>query len=183
MLADRKMKTNRRGQLFSGDIAMATAVFLVSLSTAFLLWNSVSGDLERSENLRLLSKLASESIEQLVRTPGLPEDWSYGMAIADPTVLKSLGLATTDRVINETKAYEFIQLMNSTNYDDYRHLMGLGIYHFQLNVTDLNGTAIEVRGLRFSVGEPLSDYTEAVSMFRTAIYDDEIVRLTYVVWR
>jgi hypothetical protein len=52
---DGRLRTpNSSGQLFSGDIAIATMVFLVALALAFFLWNSVSDDINNAEKMRTL---------------------------------------------------------------------------------------------------------------------------------
>jgi hypothetical protein len=73
--------------------------------------------------------------------------------------------------------------MNATYYEDYKHLMGLGQYDFYLSVTNLTGSQIEVNGRNFTAGKPLTVYEESVSAFRTAIFEDEIVRITFTIWK
>jgi hypothetical protein len=168
------MKT--KGQLFSGDIAIATMVFLSALSLAFFLWNSITEDINRAENLRELEKLASETVEQLIRTPGIPRDWNY-------YTVEVPGLASSDRIINRTKALIFIELMNSTHYSSNVHKMGLGRYDFYLNVTDLQDDVIQIGGMGFTTGKEPFDETESIAMFRTAIFNESIVRVNFIIWR
>lgn len=177
--ANRRLKT-QKGQLFSGDIAIATVIFMAALATAFVIWNSVNDDINRAEDLRAMEKLASNSIEQLIRTPGVPEGWTY-------QTVKVPGLATQDRVINETKALVFIALMNatnSTNYHTNQGLMGVAPYNFYLNVTDLADKTFRINGTTpFIAGWAPQNEDEGVVMLRTAIFEDQIVRVILIIWR
>jgi hypothetical protein len=170
------IEANRKGQLFSGDIAIATVVFLTALSLALYLWDSTVDDINNAESMRDMARLGSEAIEQLVRTPGMPSDWNYA-------TVEVPGLAQEDRVINATKAAYFIELMNATNYEENGYLMGIGPYQFYMNVTDLDGDPVMVGNTTFLTGlVPESDY-ESLSLFRTAIYNETVVRLNFIVWK
>ncbi len=170
----------RRGQLFSGDIAVASLVFLASLSMALFLWSSVNEDIRRAERLETMGRLANSAVEQLIRTPGIPEDWT------ESTVLVP-GLSTEDRAINATKAERFISLMNATggssSYNDNRHMMGLGTYDFHLNATYLNGSIVRVAGSEFEAGLELREVEEGAAVDRSAIFNESIVRLNFIIWR
>lgn len=165
----------RKGQLFSGDIAVATFMFMTALALAFFLWSSVSQDIQRSEDRKDMEWLAADSVEQLIRTPGVPEDWSI-------FTVRVPGIAD-DRVINESKAADFVELMNSTNYGSNAHLMGIAPYEFYMNVTDLGGELVRVEGKEFTAGRAPSGASESVYMPRTAICNGTIARINYVVWR
>ncbi len=165
-----------RGQLFSGDIAIATVVFLATISMVFFLWNTTNEDISRAESLRDMQKISSESIEQLIRTPGIPQDWAQDN-------VRVPGLATEDRHINISKAAYFIELMNSTNYADNKGLLGLGAYDFYMNVTDIDGNLVTVGGVNFTAGQlPLGEL-EKLNNLRTAILNETIVRFNFIIWR
>jgi hypothetical protein len=181
---------NGKGQLFSGDVAIATMVFLTALALALYLWDSTGDDINNAENLRDMERLGSEAIEQLVRTPGLPSDWNYA-------TVEIPGLADEDRVINMTKAAYFVELMNETNYPEYGYLMGIGPYQFYMNVTDLDGEPIIVSNEafldelnetvvivnEFVTGLVPEDAYESLALLRTAIYNSTVVRVNFIVWR
>jgi hypothetical protein len=169
---------DRKGQLFSGDMVMGSIVFIAALAMAFFLWNSVTDDINRSEDLRTMQKKGTEAIDQLIRTPGIPEDWNqFNVDIP--------GLASDDRIINESKAISFMSLMNSSDssYDDNKHKLGVAPYEFYLNATDLNGTTLRISGQDFSVGEVPSDESETISFPRTAIFNDTIIRINFILWQ
>lgn len=165
-----------KGQLFSGDIAIATLIFLAALSATFYLWNSVGSDIERSEDLSDMERMATESAEQLIRTPGDPGDWNRHN-------VKSIGLATYDRVINESKAIEFLEMMNQSNYEDNMHKLQTGRYGFYMNLSYLNGSMVSIAGTGFSAGMRPVETTESLAIRRTVIYNDSIARLNLILWR
>lgn len=181
---------DRKGQLFSGDVAIATIVFLTALALALYLWDSTGDDINNAEDLRDMERLGSEAIEQLVRTPGLPADWNYA-------TIEVPGLAEGDRMINMTKAAYFVELMNETNYPEYGYLMGIGPYQFYMNVTYLNGSPVIVRNEtfidelnetvvvvnEFAAGLVPEGAYESLALLRTAIYNGTVVRVNFIVWR
>lgn len=175
----------RKGQLFSGDLAIATMIFLSALALAFFLWNSTTEDINRAENLRELQKIAASTTEQLIRTPGIPADWDTQWDLVGGVRQGVPGLATSDRIINETKASSFIDFMNSTYYDDYKHLLGLGEYDFYMEVTPYNqpGSPVQVNGKDFVAGKAVSNSEESIAVLRTAIFNGEIVRVTLIIWK
>ncbi len=166
----------KKGQLFSGDLMVATVVFMLSLSLVFVIWQTVSDDISNAEELRAMEKLTSEFSEQLIRTPGAAEDWRYFN-------VRITGMASDDRFINLTKAEWFIELMNGTNYDKNRYKAGIGSYDFWVNVTDLDGSVVSVRGTPFVTGKAPVNETTKIAVTRTAILGGTIVRFNMVVWR
>ncbi len=166
-----------KGQLFSGDIAIATFVFLASLAMALFLWNSTTEDINRAENLRNMQKIAFQAVEQLIRTPGTPEDWNY-FTVDVP------GLSSEDRIINKTKALDFIDLMdsNGSNYDENKYLVSIDPYEFYMNATYLNGSIVKINGRDFIAGKMPVDETETLAILRTAIFNNTIIRFNFVVW-
>jgi len=168
----------RKGQLFSGDIAIATFVFLSSMALAMFMWNSTTEDINHAEQLRNMQKISFEAVEQLVRTEGTPEDWNY-FTVEVP------GLSSEDRFINRTKALAFMELMdsNSSNYDDNKHLVSIDPYEFYMNVTYLDDDAVEISGEAFVAGRMPTGETETIAIVRTAIFNSTIIRLNFIVWR
>jgi hypothetical protein len=173
------IRIGARGQLFSQDIMIATMLFMASLALAIFLWNSYTDEINEAEQIRDFQKIASKSAEQLIRTPGTPPDWNF-------YTVRSVGLASEDRIINSTLAERFIDLMdseNSTHYDEKKYLMGVGGYDFYFNVTSLNSTrAIKVGGLDFVAGKRPQNPTRSLLMQRTAIYNDTPVRVNFILW-
>ncbi len=177
-------KSKNRGQLFSGDLAVATILFISTLALAFFLWNSSTEDINKAEALRDLQRIAASTTEQLIRTPGTPPDWNTQWDLRGQDISNGVpGLATSARVIDPIKANSFIDMMNSTYYEQYKHLLGLGEYDFYMEVTNLTGSMVGVNGKPFVVGKPLSNSEASVAVLRTAIFNNTIVRVTFIIWK
>ena len=169
----------KKAQLFSGDIAIASMVFLSALSLVFLLWNTLISDINRDEALRDMENFAVGVTEQLIRTPGVPVDWNI-------YTVKVIGLTSEDRILNSSKVLNFIQLMNatnSTNYHDNKHLLGVGLYDFYLNITYLDGNTATVQGMQCIAGLAPVNEIDKITITRTAILYDDIVRIKFTMWR
>ena len=70
-----------------------------------------------------------------------------------------------------------------SNYDCTRHLLGVGSHEFILNMTYLNGTPAMANSVEVSTGNPLGGMKEYVTIKRTALLDDEIVRVIFTIWK
>ena len=167
---------NRKGQLFSGDIAIATMVFLASLSIAFFLWNIVGEDMRRGEMIRDMESMGSGAVENLIRNPGVPEDWNQYNVITP-------GLSSEDRVINATKLKYFISLMNaSSGYEDNKHLLGTGVFDFYFNMSGVNGSVVRVDGIRAIAGRYPEDELYSLTLTRAALFNNETVLIKFTIW-
>ena len=169
----------KKAQFFSGDIAIASLLFLSSLSMVFLLWNTLISDIDRDDALRDMENLAVGIAEQLIRNPGVPADWNiYNVEV--------IGLASEGRVLNDAKVLNFISLMdatNSSNYDNNKNLLGVGLYDFSLNITDLDDNIITIQDTPCTTGLTPVDETDQITIVRTAISNGEIVRIKFTMWR
>jgi hypothetical protein len=167
---------NRKAQIFSGDMAIATMVFLFALSMAFFLWNSVIDDINRAETYSEMEKLGSSAVENLVRNPGIPTGWNMYSVV-------SIGLADEDRILSPDKVLRFVEMMNSSNYDDRRHTMGIGGFDFYVNITNTSKSTYSLQDTRTFTGKlPMSSRNE-LTFIRTAILNNETVRVIFTIWR
>jgi hypothetical protein len=169
----------REGQLFSSDISVATVIFLASLAIVFFVWNSVVDDIQGAESLRDMQKAVSEVAEQIVRTPGVPSNWNiYNV--------EAVGLASQDRLLLESdKVLGFLQLMNSSGpaYEDNKHKAGLTPYDFYFEMSHLEGGIVQIGNIEAVTGLAPSDAREVLTAVRSAIYNDEIVRVKLIMWQ
>jgi len=165
----------RKGQLFTGDLAVAMFVFMVGLALAMVLWDDVTGELGGSEQRKEMESLAASTIENLVRTGGAPPDWN-------PYEVISPGLAASDRVLSSEKISNFIDLLNGSRYYENRGVLGLGGYEFYLNITDAAGDTISFAGKRAYAGLKPDGATSSLTTTRTATLDGETVKLIFTIW-
>jgi hypothetical protein len=153
------MPLNRKAQIFTWDIILATVIFLIVLGTILFLWTDTIEDIDAADTEYELSWLATAVSEQLARTPGTPDNWALSPNIGNITVL---GLASTKRIGNDTKTLDrvldpdkviaFINLTQKPNgYSPLRNrLFGTGKYDFYVELSCLDSTIMDCfEGLRF----------------------------------
>jgi hypothetical protein len=180
----------KRGQIISGEFILATVIFMLVLGMILLMWTMTTVQINQSELVYSMDEAATGAVEKLVRTEGLPTNWS-GLAADN---ISAVGLAGESRVLDYAKTVRFLSLMNDssssstpaaydnpcvtgTKYDCNRHLMGLGKYDFHLNLTYLNGSFIDETGI-----PPSSDSGYIISKKRNALLNGSVVTITLSVW-
>jgi hypothetical protein len=158
------MPLNRKAQIFTWDIILATVIFLIVLGTILFLWADTIEDIDAADTEYELSWLATAVSEQLARTPGLPLNWALSQDLYNITVL---GLADTKRIGNDTKTLDrvldpdkvmaFINLtqtdkaFDQNKYSRLRNrIFGTGKYDFYVELSCLDSTVMDCfEGLRF----------------------------------
>ena len=177
-----------RAQVLSSEFIIAYFIFSIVLVSALLLWNTTTRDLLISERLYEMDKLATDSVEKLIRTSGFPEDW-----VEKPVDnISSLGLADESRILDQGKILRFIELMDPnrfdecgggiSNYNCSRHLLGMGRYEFYFTMTDEDGNILTLEGQNCSTGSSPADADYLVTMKRSAMLNDEIVEVSFTTW-
>lgn len=159
------MPLNRKGQIFTWDIILATMIFLIVLGTILFLWTDTLEDIDSADTEYELSWLATAVSEQLARTPGTPYDWTLSQNIGNITVI---GLADTrqigndtrtlDRVLDPDKVIAFIDftqtgtVFDQTKYAKLRNrVFGTGKYDFYVELSCLDPTVLDCfEGLQFN---------------------------------
>lgn len=165
------------------------------LGAILLMWMTTTLQINQSELVYTMDESATNAVEKLVRTEGLPRNWSK----LNATNISAIGLVNESRVMDQGKMTRFMILMDDsiaassattfdnpcydssattqlTNYECNRHFLGLGKYDFQLNVTYLDRTPI------YATGKSPSDADYIISKKRTAIFDSDVVIITLLVW-
>ena len=152
------MPLNRKAQIFTWDIILATVIFLVVLGTIIFLWTDTLGDIDSTDTQYEIQWLATAVSEQMARTPGSPANWTYAPNTGNITVL---GLAATrtigndtetlDRVLDPDKVVSLIDL-SQNNYVSMRNkLFGTGRYDYYMELSCLDPTVLDCfEGLKFN---------------------------------
>lgn|GEM_PF-488170 len=177
----------RKGQVFTWDLAISIAVFLIVLAMLFYMWDSTVTKSTEIKDIYEMEIIATEVTEQLIRTPGIPRDWeikengSYKYNVSNIT---ALGLANVEpRVLNDEKILRFIDL----DYREITPLIGTRQYDFYFNMTYINETTnneeqLFIGGKEIFCGVKKSSEAFALTAKRTAILNDTIVRIYFTVW-
>jgi hypothetical protein len=180
-------KSSTRGQVFSGEFLLSFLMFIAALALVLNVWNTTIGEVLGTEGMRTMEELGVDAAEELVRTPGTPLQW-------DEWNVTSLGLANMSRVLVDLKIKAFVHYMSdnqtdlcptagATNYDCNLHMIGISGYDAYFNISHLNGSTVDVNGTMAFTGRPPSGAWRKITILRTAILNDEIVKVYLTVWR
>ncbi|HIE34409.1 MAG TPA: hypothetical protein EYP86_04660 [Candidatus Altiarchaeales archaeon] len=184
----------RKAQTFSSEFLLAYLIFLLVLTSIFILWDTTNKNIMASETLYNMENLGINAVEKLIRTSGVPSNWSDATS---PDDILSLGLVNESRILNEKKVLKFIELMNTTvdtlcpsdipsprsNYNCSRYLLSIGKYEFYFELMDINGTTLNLNGTRCTTGNYPSNDDYKITLRRTAILNNEIVRIRFTIWK
>ena len=178
------MPLNRKAQIFTWDLILATVIFFIVLGTILFLWTDTLEDIDSADTEYELSWLATAVSEQLARTPGTPYDWAQSQNISSMTVLglastKQIGndTRTLDRVLDPDKVIAFIALTqktDNTSFDQVKYaqlrnrLFGTGKYDFYVELSCLDPTVLDCfEGLHF---DNLVNYNITCNASNTVFY-------------
>lgn len=166
----------KKGQFFSSEVLIGYFIFSLAIIMVFFLWNTAVKEINNSEEIYNLEEKAVGLGEKLVKTPGIPENWSKGDVM-------SIGLAKEGeaRVLEERKIREFIELMNES-YNEKAQLLGLGKFDFFFNLTDINGTQITLGEITCATGKTPWEEKAKITTERTALWNNTIVKVIVTVW-
>jgi hypothetical protein len=174
----------KKAQMFSGELLAGFLLFLAAVILILSIWNTTTREVLTTENDAAMEEMGSDMAEKLLRTPGNPENW----VIANVT---SLGLSNQSRVLMRDKVLAFVNMTKDDQYDlcngerNYEcniHRLGIGGYNFYFNMTDLNGSAVEINNAQIISGRAPENETRSVTIERTGILDDKIVRIYITMW-
>lgn len=130
-----------RAQVFTLDAVFGAVLFLVALVTVLYLWDTTITGVQRSEDFYEMDSLASSAAERLVRTPGVPYNWTrddvkvYGLVDARG-IFGSV--RQEDRVVDADKLLEFVWTFRNKYQTVRNSLIGTGKYHVYLELSCLN---------------------------------------------
>lgn len=127
----------KRGQGIAMDFLFAVIVFMLVLgATTVLIDNNAISALEKRRANELNAK-ASQTMDMLVRTTGLPNNWEE----KNIDQVTAIGLAKRDRVLEQAKVGKFrkwIQTYDSPEYKNVKSLLLIG-YDYYFKMTDSAG--------------------------------------------
>jgi hypothetical protein len=184
----REKLRGKRAQISNGDLLIAFFILFLALALVFSLWSTTTEKINDSELFYDLENTAVATAEKLVKTGGVPQGWGR----ENVTVI---GLAGEPRILNPKKVLEFVDMMNDSavgnppcndftvsNYECSKHLLGIGKYNVYFTLTDINGTIIEIENISCVTGKGIGNETDKLTVTRTAILENEIVRAVLTLW-
>ncbi len=170
------IELKEKAQVFSAEILLGYFIFFLTLVIVFFMWTTTIQEIKNSEKFYAMEETVLDLGESLVKTPGHPINWT------DETV-SSIGLTETNepRILNGRKVSDFVRIMNSS-YEDRANLLGIGKYDFYFNLTDINGTTLEICNTSCATGKKPYLPVEMITITRTALMNQTIVKMFLTVW-
>jgi len=108
----------------AADMMFAIFILFLVLAGLLIAWNNNLQALNDEQLTRSLERKAGQTMDVLIRTEGIPSNWET-LSISQ---VRSIGLADSDRVMNETKLNAFKNFTG--NYDEVREVLKLGTFHY-----------------------------------------------------
>ena len=178
----------KRAQISSGELLVAYFIFFLVLTLVITRWSETIKGIEESEDLYNLESVSVDIAEKLVRTRGVPSGWG----IENVSVI---GLAEEPRVLSPEKVLIFLDMMNDSafnnppcndptisNYECNKPILGIRKYDFYFTLRDINGSIIEIENKSGLTGREPPEDTEGLAVTRTAILNEEIVKVILILW-
>lgn len=128
----------KRGVSMVIDLSFAVLIFLLVSWSLTGLWTGKASSLELQvyEDESIL--FAERALDTLVSSKGQPSDWET----RPYSELKVIGLAETDRVLDEEKLRKFAEFDANESNLNQKLLIGANSYYFRL-IDPVNGNAVK----------------------------------------
>ncbi len=135
---------NKKGQGIAIDFLFAVMIFLLVLNASMALIDSSNATVADKNIIGELQSSASQAIDTLVRTAGMPKDWQNKSI--DETSL--IGLAKKDRVLDNGKVNTFVEWAEEYGTEDYNKVKTLLLsgYDFHFKIGSLEAPSINQPG-------------------------------------
>jgi len=161
-----------KAQTWSLDFAASAVIFLTTLILVMFALNYTLSQSRQQAEMSMMESAAMSASDSLVRQPGMPQDWNSAN-------VATLGLASQENVLNETKLAEFM----GTDYSRIKSLLGIANYEFYFEVRYTNGTLASLPGgSQIAKGEYPSDATIVIPVERHALYMEKPARMVLILW-
>lgn len=125
-----------KAQMWSMDFIISATMFFLAVILILFAWDYIAS--ENYEQI-LFNEMQNTGLfvsDVLIRIKGFPLEWTNDN-------VQSIGLASEENILNETKIYQFINL----DYNKIKRLLGLGNYEFYFELNDLDNVTIKQGGI------------------------------------
>jgi len=161
-----------RAQVWSLDLAASIVIFVTALALAMFSLDYTMNQSQAQLQSAMMEDAAMAASDSLVRQAGVPQDWTAA-------TVTTLGLASRDNILNETKIEEFLALDNDTIKD----LLGIANYEYYFDIRYPNGTLASLPGGQQIVkGTYPSSAVTVIPAERHVIYMGDIARMRLILW-
>ncbi len=161
-----------KAQVWSLDLAASIVIFVTALALAMFSLDYTMNQNQLQLQSAMMENAAMSASDSLIRQAGVPQDWTAA-------TVTTIGLASRDNVLDETKLQEFLDLDGNTT----KNLLGIGNYEYYFDVRYPNGTLASLPGGGQIVkGSYPSSATAIIPAERHVIYMEEIARMRLILW-
>jgi hypothetical protein len=161
-----------KAQVWSLDFAASVVIFLTALILALFALNYTISQNSRQTEFNMMENAAMSVSDSLIRQPGIPQDWDSG-------TVTTLGLASQENILNETKLGELLSMENNT----IKNLLGIGNYELWLEVRYVNGSLASLPGGgQITKGDYPSEARNVIAVERHVLYMEKPARMIFILW-
>jgi len=164
--------SKRRAQVWSMDFAASIVIFSTALALLLFAWMYTINQSGQQTMFIQMESAAMSASDSLIRQPGVPENWNSSSVI-------TIGLASIENVLNDTKVGYFLDMENST----IKSLLGVGNYDFYFEVRYANGTLAQLAGGDWvAKGNYPENASIVVPSERYVIYMEKPAKMKFMLW-
>lgn len=162
----------KHAQVWSMDFISSIIIFFLVVSVTIFAWNYTINKNTEQVNFNEMENKALMISDIIIRSQGQPPDWDTGN-------VQTIGLASEENVINQTKTLQFITM----DYNIIRQLWGIRSYNFYLEMQYINGTTIQTNGNNITKGTyPINTSRFVVPVERYVLYNGKVSKLSFILW-
>jgi len=162
-----------KAQAWTLDFAASVVIFLTALILVMFALNYTLFQSRQQASLNVMENAAMAASDSLVRQPGIPVEWNR-------TDVTTIGLASQENLLNETKLAEFMAMDDSS----IRSLLGISNYVFYFEVRYPNGTLASLPGgAQITKGSYPSGASTVIPVERHALYMEKPARMVLILWQ
>lgn len=161
-----------KAQAWTMDFAASVVIFMVVLVLAMFALNYAIYQNQQQASFNQMENAAMSASDSLIRQPGIPSSWNR-------TSVTTIGLASQENVLNETKLAEFMAM----DYGSIKGLLGIANDQFYFEVRYPNGSLASLpSGGLLSKGSYPSEAGMVIPVDRYVIYLEKPATMTLIVW-
>ena len=154
------------------DFAASVVIFSTALLVVLFTWAYTVQQNQQQITMNQMDNAVMDASDSLIRHAGSPNGWNQ-------TNVNSIGLASSENVLDEAKVAAFLAIDDSTA----KKLLGIGNYDYYFEVRYDNGSlAYTPGGQAIQKGIYPTNASIVVPAQRHVLYLDRIARLKLVVW-
>jgi len=164
----------KKGQMFSTELVLASAIFITGLIVFVSVWNSMLQTYFDEEADRELQTALLGISDMAVLSSGQPSSWEAS-ALENAS---AFGLASSPNVISPSKA-SALQSLNASHYNTVKERMGAGRFGVFMSVNNSSSTFY-----RFgTIGDSNDSTVKILRASRLALLNNSVVTVNVQVWR